>query len=229
MSDNDLKDKKVAMISQPTRGKSDTEIEAVRNKAIDVLREMGYNVLDTWFKDDWAERTAAASKNPPAVFLGRSILKLGECDAVYFCKGWEEARGCRIERIVAKEYGLEIIDEDNDNSGEYAIYTFDQYQKDTRETAIYPIELAIPYTSLGLAGESGEVCEKVKKVIRDKGGVFGEEDIANTAKEIGDCGWYAARLADELGVNYGKVAWENRNKLFSRKARGVLHGNGDNR
>jgi len=80
-----------------------------------------------------------------------------------------------------------------------------------------------------LCGESGEVAEKVKKVLRDEGGVISEEKKREIAKEIGDILWYASQLAAELGFTLSEIAEINLNKLASRAERGVLTGNGDNR
>ncbi len=85
------------------------------------------------------------------------------------------------------------------------------------------------YPTLGLAGETGEVCEKVKKVIRDNGGNFDADAVSAIRKELGDVLWYVARLAAELGLDMEDVAAENLNKLASRKERGQLHGSGDDR
>ena len=104
----------IAMISQPMRGKTDAEIEETRNKAISTLEGMGFEVLNTWFKDSWAEASALEAegvKQIPVKFLAKSLESMSKCDAVYFCDGWDEARGCVIERMVAKQYGLQIIDE----------------------------------------------------------------------------------------------------------------------
>lgn len=117
---------------------------------------------------------------------------------------------------------------------------FDDYQAFTRTTAIYPghgegsAEARI-YCLMGLCGESGELAEKVKKIVR--GGGFDavtdldldQERLAEIKKELGDCVWYAARLADELGLKLSDVAATNVAKLSSRKKRNVLHGEGDNR
>lgn len=43
-------------------------------------------------------------------YLGRSIQQMEEADAIYFCEGWEDARGCLIERQVAEKYGLRILE-----------------------------------------------------------------------------------------------------------------------
>ena len=107
---------------------------------------------------------------------------------------------------------------------------FKEYQEKSRQTAIYPnLGNNFFYPTLGLAGESGEVAEKVKKVHRDKNNIFGDDDKKEIAKELGDVLWYAAQLATELGISLDEVAEKNIEKLFSRKDRGVLHGSGDNR
>jgi NTP pyrophosphatase (non-canonical NTP hydrolase) len=108
--------------------------------------------------------------------------------------------------------------------------TFEEYQKKSRETAIYPdLGKNFIYPTLGLAGESGEVAEKIKKILRDKGGVVDEETKVEIAKELGDVIWYLAQISTELGLSLEEIASENIKKLQSRKERGVLGGGGDNR
>jgi NTP pyrophosphatase (non-canonical NTP hydrolase) len=108
--------------------------------------------------------------------------------------------------------------------------TFSDYQRKSRETAIYPdIGENFVYPTLGLVGEAGEVAEKVKKVLRDKGGVLDEETRLALGSEIGDVFWYAAQLATELGLDLGQIAGSNLIKLLSRKDRGKISGSGDNR
>ena len=106
---------------------------------------------------------------------------------------------------------------------------FQDYQQKARETAIYPSEHSILYPTLGLCGEAGEVAEKVKKVIRDKGGEFDETDRMNIRKELGDVLWFIAQMANELEVPLSVIARRNLDKLTSRQERGVLKGSGDNR
>lgn len=85
--------------------------------------------------------------------------------------------------------------------------------------------------ALGLAGETGEVMEKIKKMIRDKNGVFSPtpEDIAELKKELGDVLWYLSALAFYNGIDLDDVARANLDKLRSRKERNKIHGSGDNR
>lgn len=107
---------------------------------------------------------------------------------------------------------------------------FEEYQKKSRKTAIYPnAGENFIYPTLGLSGESGEVAEKIKKVIRDKNGVVDDEMRKMIKKELGDVLWYVSQLASELGLELNNIAEENIEKLYSRLERGKLHGDGDNR
>ena len=106
---------------------------------------------------------------------------------------------------------------------------FSHYQRFSRRTAGYPREAWLSYPALGLAGEAGEVAEHVKKTIRDDGGTVTDQRRAALAAELGDVLWYTAQLASELGLELEDIARENLEKLFSRQARGVLSGSGDNR
>lgn len=107
---------------------------------------------------------------------------------------------------------------------------FADYQKKSRKTAFYPnVNHNFIYPVLGLAGESGEVAEKIKKVLRDKEGKVDEKTRQEIVKEMGDVLWYLANLAAELGVSLEEVAQKNLEKLQSRKERNKLHGSGDNR
>jgi NTP pyrophosphatase (non-canonical NTP hydrolase) len=105
-----------------------------------------------------------------------------------------------------------------------------EYQALSRATAVYPdAGDNLLYPTLGLCGEAGEVAEKVKKMLRDDGGVLSDERRAALAKELGDVLWYAAQLATEAGLELDAVAAANLEKLLSRQRRNVLQGSGDNR
>ena len=106
--------------------------------------------------------------------------------------------------------------------------TLNEYQQAALETAVYPEEFRIIYPTLGMAGEAGEVADKVKKVIRDYGS-FTSEWKREIVKEIGDVLWYCATLANDLGYSLEEVGIMNIEKLKSRKERGVIGGSGDNR
>ena len=110
--------------------------------------------------------------------------------------------------------------------------TFNQYEDMVMELAVYPnsgMLLGLLYTALGLCGEAGEVAEKIKKTLRDHGGVFTSEIKMDLLKELGDVLWYITAMANELGVPLQEVAKVSEKKLRDRAARGVLHGKGDNR
>ena len=106
---------------------------------------------------------------------------------------------------------------------------FDTYHSFAKTTAIYPKEKALEYLALGLCGESGEVAEKIKKIIRDKNGQITQQDKEAIIKELGDVLWYVANLADELGYLLSGIASLNLIKLKKRKREGKIKGNGDNR
>ncbi len=108
--------------------------------------------------------------------------------------------------------------------------TFKDYQKLSRKTAFYPKKNKnFIYPTLGLSGESGEVAEKIKKVIRDKNGKVDTQTKDELAKELGDVLWYVSQLATELKLSLESIAKNNINKLYSRKRRDKLSGSGDNR
>ena len=106
-----------AMLSQPMAGKSEEEIISARNHAISVLESMGYEVVNTLFTDEWYNKESMQKRgvtNPPLCFLAKSLENMSLCHAAYFCKSWENARGCRIEHDAAVAYGLSIIEEVDD-------------------------------------------------------------------------------------------------------------------
>lgn len=109
---HDVTIRKKAMISQPMNGLTDEEIEETREKAIRHLERLGYKVVNTLFTDDWYSESAMKDRgvaNIPVCFLAKSLENMSLCSVVYFCDGWEEARGCRIEHEAAEAYGLDII------------------------------------------------------------------------------------------------------------------------
>lgn len=96
-------------------GKTDEEISATRKKAVKSLEKAGYTVISTWFTDEWYSKEKMAERGVvqiPLCFLAKSLEIMSLCHAVYFCKGWENARGCRIEHEAAKAYGLDILYEE---------------------------------------------------------------------------------------------------------------------
>lgn len=108
--------------------------------------------------------------------------------------------------------------------------TFEEYQKQSRQTAVYPnVGNNFIYPTLGLAGEVGEAINKIKKISRDNGNILDEERKQEIKKELGDVLWYLAQLATELNMSLEDIASYNLEKLLSRKDKGTLHGDGDNR
>lgn len=93
------------MISQPMNGLSEMEILARRNQAIQHLKELGHIVINSYFRDDAPD----PDQNAGVYYLGFSLLAMSKCDGVFFCKGWEKGKGCRIEHEVARTYGLQIM------------------------------------------------------------------------------------------------------------------------
>ena len=123
----------------------------------------------------------------------------------------------------------------------------DAYQRRARKTVVYPRESRVIYPALGLAGESGEVCEKIKKVMRgdlvkeiksnkqslskwfDNAGNLQREFKDSVEKELGDVLWYVANLASDLGLSMDIIAAKNLEKLRDRQDRDTLQGEGDDR
>lgn len=91
-----------AMISQPMRGRKPIEIEEERQTVTDHLHKLGYEVVSTYFPN--------IENKPPLFYLAKALEKMSECDLVFFCPGWEQARGCKIEHLAAEEYGLQVVD-----------------------------------------------------------------------------------------------------------------------
>ena len=106
---------------------------------------------------------------------------------------------------------------------------FNSYQRNASKTAIYPDQHKILYPALGLAGEAGEVANKVKKLVRDGPDKRPETWREDIASEIGDVLWYCAALASDLNLTLGMIAAQNLAKLQGRKDKGTIGGSGDTR
>ena len=109
-----------------------------------------------------------------------------------------------------------------------------EYQNSALVTATYPmLGHNMAYPALGLAGESGEAADKVKKYWRNlgilDGGLLTDQQRLELAKEIGDVLWYCAALSKEIGYDLATVAKLNIDKLYDRSKRGVIKSEGDNR
>ena len=108
---------KKLFISQPMKGKTDEEILAVRKKAIksaESMLEESVEVIDSFFQ-------GAPADAKPLWYLAKSLELLATADVAYFAKGWEDARGCRIENTCAIEYDIDVIEDYTDSDGEAKI------------------------------------------------------------------------------------------------------------
>jgi hypothetical protein len=107
---------KKVMISQPMNGFTDEHITETRNKFLEFAKKENFKIVNTYFKDEWfakIELNNVGVIQVPIYYLAKALEKMAHCNAVYFAKGWENARGCKIEHEVALQYGLSIIYEEN--------------------------------------------------------------------------------------------------------------------
>ena len=95
------------MISQPMNGRNQEEIKKERQMIVDKFNKMHIEVIDTLFTEE-----APQDCNVAVYYLGKSISAMKDIDAIYMCDNWINARGCRIENRVAREYGIKILDKD---------------------------------------------------------------------------------------------------------------------
>lgn len=95
------------MISQPMKNRTEENIKQERKNIIEKFNNMHIEVINTIFTEE-----APESNNAGVYYLGKSIQEMSKADALFMCDGWREARGCRIERQVAQEYGIKILYED---------------------------------------------------------------------------------------------------------------------
>lgn len=105
---------KKAMLSQPMNGLTENEIVETRNRAIRKLESLGYEVINTYFTDEWYSKESMKKRGVEQIglcFLAKSLENMSKCHVAYFCKGWENARGCKIEHDAAVAYGLTVIEE----------------------------------------------------------------------------------------------------------------------
>lgn len=105
----------------------------------------------------------------------------------------------------------------------------EQYDDLVRVSKIYPKNRVIEYPVLGMCGETGEVAEKVKKVIRDNHNKYDAATKQNILKELGDVLWYLVAAAQDLGYTFDDVIINNMNKVNNRISTNTQHGKGDNR
>jgi len=103
------------MISQPMKGLTEEQILETQNRFLNFAKKENMEVMNTYFKDEWfakIELNHVGVIQVPVYYLAKSLEKMAHCNAVYFAKGWENARGCKIEHEVALQYGLNILYEE---------------------------------------------------------------------------------------------------------------------
>ena len=104
------------MISQRMNGLTHEQIVETRNRFLEYAKKENLEVVNTYFQDEWYSNESMSSRGVvqiPMCFLAKSIENMSLCHKAYFAKGWENARGCKIEHEVALQYGMEIIYEEN--------------------------------------------------------------------------------------------------------------------
>lgn len=88
-----------AMISQPMKGKTEKQIRKEREKVVDKLQRLGWEVIDTIFEEEPPKNSDTA-----IWYLAKSIDAISKVDAVLFMNGWQDARGCKIEHEICQQY-----------------------------------------------------------------------------------------------------------------------------
>jgi hypothetical protein len=103
------------MMSQPMNGLTGEQIVEAKNRFLEFAKKENMEVVHTYFKDEWFAKIELKSIGViqvPMYYLAKSLEKMSFCNTVYFAKGWENARGCKIEHEVALQYGLDILYEE---------------------------------------------------------------------------------------------------------------------
>ena len=105
-------------ISQPMSGKSEEEILATRQEAIDKIHQLAskdgveINIIASYIDD--ATRNEFQGRMGDAInwdiyWLSQSLQKLALADTIWLCDGWGHSKGCKIELECAMKYGLDIV------------------------------------------------------------------------------------------------------------------------
>lgn len=166
----------------------------------------------------------------PAEFCQKNNLNFCESAVIkYICRHKNKNGAEDIEKAIHFLHLL-LEWEYNKTAKTGLISDLYKYQLLASETAIYPtLGHPIVYPALGLAGEAGEVAEKVKKMCRDDGCVLTDDRRAALKKELGDVLWYVSETARQADLVLDEIAWANIDKLKTRQANGQLQGSGDDR
>jgi NTP pyrophosphatase (non-canonical NTP hydrolase) len=145
------------------------------------------------------------------------------------CEGKGDIEERDSEDFIIRSSSCELCKGTGKFENKLKIMTIEKYQGIIEKTAIYPKEMGLQYTVLGLCGESGEVAEKVKKLYRDNNGKMDEYFKQNLSKELGDVLWYVTASLNEIGVSLEECMQQNYDKLTNRRKTQTLHGSGDDR
>lgn len=98
------KEKVKVFISQPTRDKTNEEIEKERERVKGYLDKAygtnGYEIIDSFMKN-------VNHEQKPLFYLSKSLEMLSQADICYFVKGWQKSRGCLIEFQCCVSYGVD--------------------------------------------------------------------------------------------------------------------------
>jgi len=195
-----------------------------------------------WVQDDSSKRTTKPSDDQvggrhykdmaiqPAEFCQKNKLNFCESAAIkYICRHGSKNGKEDIKKAI---HFLELLREWDYGETEPIpmMSGFDSYQLSAQQTAIYPsLGHLIVYPALGLAGEAGEVAEKIKKMCRDDDCALTDDRKAALKKELGDVLWYVSEVARQAGLSLSDVAKSNIEKLNNRAKNGTLSGDGDDR
>ena len=165
----------------------------------------------------------------PVEFCQKNKLPFCESAVIkYVCRHGEKGGAEDINKAI--HFLRLLLELDYSAEAHPSTSTMNLYQFAASKTATYPvIGSPIVYPALGLAGEAGEVVEKVKKIMRDDDGVVTQTAKAALKKELGDVLWYVSELSRQLGFTLEEVAWANIVKLQQRSEAGMIGGSGDDR
>ena len=130
-----------------------------------------------------------------------------------------------IYAMINKKEVKMNFNEYQERAGKFDTFSYEKFVAEGAKAN----HLGILEKVLGLAGESGEACDKIKKIIRDENGEVSELVRKELVKELGDILWYLAMVSKYLGVEFEEVAKMNIEKLQDRLERNKIHGSGDNR
>lgn len=103
---------KRAMISCPMNGLSEFDVELRQRRATEWLQNNGYWIAHSFISTP----VPVSAKHKPVWYLAKSLETMCEVDAVFFCKGWENARGCILEHEICKKYGIPCLYEHEDET-----------------------------------------------------------------------------------------------------------------